>query len=228
MTKPDYKAAGHKLNHYKRLKLIKCILLLGSTLSFTVFRRTDVSMTLQFLWSCFVAQTHDQPVESLYDHFSYAVINLGPTLVDFLFVMIAIYFVYFFICLIWPAEDEDENYLEYLCREAEKSYKQRIREARLYETAEDTLEQNIKLRSQLGCVNNELLKLQDRLVKIKLEISAIEIKQRGKTTKKSAPDDAPDLFKVAPYPRKLCDEPQSRAIKRKWGISRRPRNTPEF
>lgn len=215
--------AEYKYDQYKRLKLIKRALLLGSALSFTVINRADVSAALQFLWSCYVSQRHDQPFEELNDHYHFAVFEIGSTVTQFVIVMSVAYFCSLTISLIWLAEDNDELRLEYQRQEAEKSYRQLAREARLYATSEDILEQNIKLRTQLRPINDELSKLHDRLIKIRLEVAAIDNKPSPMPPKKQ-PAAEPDLFEAAPCPQK----PLARDIAAKWRIPKRRRDTPKF
>ncbi len=227
-VEPAHEQASRKYDQFKRLKLIKRLLLYGSALGFSVFNRKDVYNAIEYIWSCYVAKTHDQPYDTLIWHYSYAVVEMGATLANFVFLMMGAYFSYLIIWIIWQPEDCDEIQLEYRRSEAEKSYRQLVREDRIYETAENVLKQNIELRSQLDSVNDELLKLQDRLIRIKFETYAIESNQRGKRAGKRAAATSLDLFDAKPHTPKPCDQSQARAIKKKWRISKRRRSAPEF
>ena len=215
--------AEYKFDQYKRLKLIKRALLLGSGLVFLVIKKAEAKETFQFLWSCYVSRRHDQPFDEIAEHYRFSVLDIADTAALFAYVMAAAYLLYIIISLMWPAEDQDEVRLEYRRREAEKNYRQLAREARLYATSEDILEQNIKLRDQLLPINDELSKLHDRLIKIRLEVAAIDNKQNPKPPKKQ-PAAEPDLFEAAPCPQK----PLARDIAAKWRIPKRRRDTPKF
>ena len=219
----EYRHSDYKFDQFKRLKRIKQGLLWVSGLGFIILKRADVNETLQFLWSCYVSKRHDQPFDEIEKHYRFSVFEIGDTVNQFAFVMAAAYCAYVVFALLCPAEDKDELSLEQWRREAEKNYQQLKRETRLYETAQDILKENQKLRGQFAPINNHLIKLQERLVRVRLEITAIESVQSGKTVKKRSRPEA-DLFETAPSPPKT----PARTIRAKRRLPKRRRNIPKF
>ena len=222
----DVNEAEYKFVQFTRLRLIKRTLILGSGLGFVIINWSNVVEALQYLWSCYVSKKHNQPLNDIAEHYRFSVFEIGNTLMLFAFVMGAASFGSNMISLIWPAEDKDQLRLEYLSRSAQKYYEQLKREARLYETAENVLEQNVKLRAQLGPINDDLMRMSDALTKMRVEMSVIDTKRRPKHLIKSkqTTSSALDLFEHTSCPPK----PLTHAIKAKWRISKRRRSPPEF
>ena len=219
----EHHHANYKFDQFKRLKRIKQVLLWASGLGFIILKRAEVNETFQFLWSCHVSARHNQHFNKIENDYKFSIVEIGDTLNQFAFVMVSAYCVYIVIALLCPAEDKDELSLEQWRREAEKNYQQLKRETRLYETAQDILKENQKLRDQFAPINNHLIKLQERLVRVRLEITALESVQSGKTVKKRSRPEA-DLFETAPSPPKT----PARTIRAKRRLPKRRRNIPKF
>ena len=222
----DVSEAEYKFEHFARLRLLKPTLILGSGLGFVGINWSDVVEALQFLWSCYVSKRHDQPFNDIAEHYRFSVFEIGNTLMQFAFVMVAAYFCHHMICLISPAEDKDQSRLEYLSRSAQKHYEQLKREARLYETAENILEQNIKLRAQLAPINDELMRMGDALTKMRVEMSALDAKRSSRrvTKPKQVASPALDLFEFTHAPPK----PLTHTIKAMWRMGKPRRGAPKF
>jgi hypothetical protein len=222
----DWSEAEYKFEHFTRLRLLKRTLILGSGLGFVVINWSNVVEALQFLWSCYVSKRHDQPFNDIAEHYSFSVLEIGNTLMQFAFVMVGACFCHHMICLISPAEDKDQSRLEYLSRSAQKYYEQLKREAQLYKTAENILEQNMKLRAQLGPINDELMRMGDAMTKMRVEMSAIDAKRSSRriTKPKQVASPAPDLFEHTPCPPK----PLTHTIKAKWRMGKPRRGAPKF
>ena len=222
----DRSEAEYKFAHFSTLRLLKRTLILGSGLGFVVINWSNVVEALQFLWSCYVSKRHDQPFNDIAEHYGFSVLEIGNTFIQFAFVMVGAYFCHHVICLISPAEDKDQSRLEYLSRSAQKYYEQLKREAQLYKTAENILEQNIKLRAQIAPINDDLMRMGDALTKMRVEMSALDAKRSSRrvTKPKQVASPAPDLFEHTPRPPKSL----THSIKAKWRITKPRRGAPKF
>jgi hypothetical protein len=84
----------------------------------------------------------------------------------------------------------------------------------------------MKLRAQLGPINDELMRMGDAMTKMRVEMSAIDAKRSSRriTKPKQVASPAPDLFEHTPCPPK----PLTHTIKAKWRMGKPRRGAPKF
>jgi len=175
----------------------------------------ETHLMIRFIWTTYFSDQYGLGPEAMYPNADYAVFKIGRNMGRLFVCMGPAWLINRGLTALLPFFDADE----YALYKREKAIEQRLKKLNDFE---DILDITEKLAPNIQATANELNRLIDKALKLRLEIDALELKKKAKT-KAAISQSEKDLFTQTTKPRKRA---QSKPPKY-WG-ARKPSTPPRF
>ena len=171
---------------------VKATIRLSGLIMFLLMNFYTILPTLKFIWACYFVRRHNTPISADVAHTDFAIVTAGNTIAWAMIVAVIVHVACRVVDLIWPRMGPDEAELDVRRRATLKRCKLIQRETKSLESAEKLLENNAALRSALS-------KLQDELIKIRLEADKIQTRKTASRNSARPAEVTDDLFNQKPH-----------------------------
>ena len=175
-----------------RRRDVKIGIRLNGFIMFLLVNFYTILPTLKFIWACYFVRRHNTPISADVAHTDFAIVTAGNTIAWAMIVAVLVHITCRVVDLVWPRMGPDEVELDERRKAVLKRCKLIQRETKNLETAEKLLENNAALRSALS-------KLQDELIKIRLEADKIQTRKTASRNSARPAQVTDDLFNQKPH-----------------------------
>ena len=164
---------------------IRALIYLIAVSVFLLINWGETRLMVQFIWTTYFSDQHGLGPDAMYVHADYAVFKIGRNMGRLFVCMGPAFLINKGLSALLPFIDIDE----YALYRREKSIERRVKRLSQIEHTLDIAE---KLASHTNTVANEVNRLTEKIVKLRIEIDSLELKKKAKI--KAVETTGQDLF----------------------------------